>query len=767
MTIHVHKLGGCAPAPLAHYLKALGILRLVSEQKDPKARGWWDGEQFQLATHLSFMDIQQFFLYEYSPTPMLAPWNGASGFFKTWDKEKRQLRDSKSYKSLDQVRQSTDQRWERTRAALAVAVDSLREVATRRNVSEMSDKERENMLIIPDGEGPIFPVADKDNDKLKIQSILQKNLNQELFYRSAVIDMGGDKPAYPSIWGSGGNDGAMDFTARYLENLLLVFAPESQNSATWLNGALTGNPISGLLSGSKGKVGQFLPSGAGGANSVNGVGTQNDTQLNPWDFALMLEGAVCLTSHVSRQSELHPSRAATPFAVGARSAAYASASAVEDAKKGEQWMPLWSRPLSYIELRRLLGEGRAQVGKKPLREPLDLARAAKSLGTARGIKTFQRYGYLTRNGKANLAVPLGKLNVADHRVEHLHCIKDLDLWLHHLHLRREAGDRNAPARLIQATKNLDDLLIAATEHPHRPDHWQLILKCLADVEQIISQGSGFNAGPIPKLSPGWISASCDSSSDFRLALAFALQVGPDNWNQRKSVDAPIRRHWLPLDSRQVRFKTSSSSEKKLELAADADVVMHGRDGLRDAIALVQRRIIEGAQRSHRYLPLMLAPQASWASASTSDLSELLAGRLDLNRINALARAFMALDRKQWRGTPVRLSSPPLDHWPDEAWLAIRLCTLPWKLETRSGFVLDIGTDPAIVRRLAAGDAASAITIALRRLAAAGVRCTVRAGAVAPNIAMLWAAALAFPISQRTAGRFLQRLDPSKRSNHVN
>ena len=37
MTVHVHQLRGCAPAPLAHYLKALAILRLVSEQRDPAA----------------------------------------------------------------------------------------------------------------------------------------------------------------------------------------------------------------------------------------------------------------------------------------------------------------------------------------------------------------------------------------------------------------------------------------------------------------------------------------------------------------------------------------------------------------------------------------------------------------------------------------------------------------------------------------------------------------------------------------------------------
>ena len=50
--IHVHELDGCAPTPLAHYLKALGILRLVAEQADEHARGWWEGNHFRLGVDL-------------------------------------------------------------------------------------------------------------------------------------------------------------------------------------------------------------------------------------------------------------------------------------------------------------------------------------------------------------------------------------------------------------------------------------------------------------------------------------------------------------------------------------------------------------------------------------------------------------------------------------------------------------------------------------------------------------------------------------------
>ena len=51
-------LRGCAPTPLASYLKALGVLRLVSSPAnhvsgaaaDPHARGWWENECFHLRT---------------------------------------------------------------------------------------------------------------------------------------------------------------------------------------------------------------------------------------------------------------------------------------------------------------------------------------------------------------------------------------------------------------------------------------------------------------------------------------------------------------------------------------------------------------------------------------------------------------------------------------------------------------------------------------------------------------------------------------------
>jgi len=93
--IHVHYLDGCAPTPLAHYLKALGILRLVAEQADPEARGWWDGDRFRLATTLGTKEIESFFLHDYQPTPLVSPWNKGAGFFNKKDPGLSPVQESK------------------------------------------------------------------------------------------------------------------------------------------------------------------------------------------------------------------------------------------------------------------------------------------------------------------------------------------------------------------------------------------------------------------------------------------------------------------------------------------------------------------------------------------------------------------------------------------------------------------------------------------------------------------------------------------------
>ncbi|MES9137018.1 hypothetical protein ABER38_12110, partial [Cutibacterium acnes] len=77
-------LSGCAPAPLAAYLKGLAVLRLVAEQAgDPDVTGCWRNDVFVLQTRLTRDELIEFFLQRYEPTPLVAPWGARSGFYSS------------------------------------------------------------------------------------------------------------------------------------------------------------------------------------------------------------------------------------------------------------------------------------------------------------------------------------------------------------------------------------------------------------------------------------------------------------------------------------------------------------------------------------------------------------------------------------------------------------------------------------------------------------------------------------------------------------
>lgn len=746
----LHYLNGCAPAPLADYLKALGILRLVAEQLDPDARAFWKEDQFVLLSRVSEHELIRFFVELYEPTPIVAPWNKGSGFFA-------------GDKVLQPIEASTAPRFERLRrgitaarallGALDEADQGVRRIKDESKAKALTKTQREALKKSEEYKRRLAE-AERLFKSLKADLIPNLRLSwrgphREWMDAALVLESDGDA-RFPALLGTGGNDGRLDFTNNFFQRLAELFqfdAPTGDGTAnceSWLKEALWGSPARVLTSGVP--VGQFAPGGAGGANA--GLGPDANSRLNPADFVLMLEGVMLFTAAPHRRLESNAkSRAAAPFAVGARSAGYASASPTEDSARGEQWVPLWSTPTTLAELRRLLAEGRAQIGSKNATEPVELSRSVARLGAARGIHSFQRFGYIERNGQSNLAVPLGRFIVPGHASTSLTCLDDLASWLQRLH--RRAHDKNAPARLMLAERRVSDAVFAVIQHPDAPS-WQALLEALAAIEAIQLTGSGFAAGPIPCLRPEWIHHSDDGSAEFRLAVACALQSGTLDKHGSPVPDEGVRRHWVTLHKR--RYLTSGAVGHE-RLQHGSDRVLEGRSGMADATALVTRRLIEGGQSGHGRIALYALRNAS---ASLLDLTTLVSGGVDLDRTMALARAFMAIPSSRFlKRAPSRVRRPSSGEMPDDAWLAIRLATFPLPLPNRPG----ISFDPAIVRRLESGDAGSALELALRKLRAAGIRPAIQLGNAPPDTARLWAAALAFPIHTAVAEKIHARLDP--------
>ena len=723
--IHVHELDGCAPTPLAHYLKALGILRLVAEQADSDVRGWWDGDHFRLATRLTREELEAFFRLDYQPTPIFNPWGARSGFYAgSSEKGARE--------SLRHIECSSSTRLEPFRTTISTVRSVIGDVTT---ADKPTDKEKNRLILAL-------------RSKIRGTSLLWLDTVVALIGVADDVSL-----AQPPIFGTGGNEGSGGYPSAYMSAVVEAVVKQNWNHA--IGTTLFGG--SAVRCHWAQSMGQFSPGCAS----------------TPWDMLLAFEGACVLRSSVGRRASTEGKRwMSSPFYVAPRSSGYASGSRLDEKflnknreypGRGEQWLPMWAKPSRFFEVQQIFLQGRAATKAGSATDGWTMAKAVAGLGVSRGVPQFLRYGYQQRNNQAtHFAIPLGRFNVPDAEsatLAELSCLDDLDQWLRSLHREAHPADdqkaKRVPARLVTTYGRMTGALFSVVAKQATFQQWQDVLLRLGDMEAVMQRGSGFKCQPLPRLRPEWVAACNDSTPEFRLALAFALQAG--EFRQGIPVD-PIRRHWLPLDKEQPwRFATTGTGSAT-RLVVSPEVVMRGRRGLDDAIALVERRLVGASQCEGRHLPLKAARHAA---ASNADLTALLAGEVDLDRTVALARTLMALDRKAWAAQHNSIAFPRASDWPDDAWLAIRLCALPWPLMTHSGFELDIGTDPALIRRLANGDAASAVTIALRRLRAAGIRCTIRAGAASAETARLWAAALAFPITQRTARRFLYRLDPNK------
>ena len=358
-------LRGCAPTPLASYLKALAVLRLISspanhvsgEAADPHARGWWKDERFHLRTTLGRDGLLRFFLHDYAPSPIIAPWNGGSGYYPKDNKD-----------GFDQLAaDDVAPRFENYSSAVQTARNVLHGLG-------LANK--------PDGAA-----------KVELVATLRATLSDlALPWIDAVLALSGSQLAYPELLGTGGNDGRLEFTNNYSRRLVsrkgglfdASTGKPTTGAARLLEGTLFARSIQGLRTDA---IGQFAPGSAGGQNATTGFSSKSES--NPWDFVLMLEGAAAFAGTATRRHEQAAGRrgattrsgASFPFTVRAVGAGWGGVETPdENDARAEFWAPLWTNPARYCEIDSVLGEGRAILNGRSARDGLDFARAVATLG---------------------------------------------------------------------------------------------------------------------------------------------------------------------------------------------------------------------------------------------------------------------------------------------------------------------------------------------------------------------------------------------------
>jgi CRISPR-associated protein Csx17 len=691
---HLHELGGCAPTPIAHYLKALAILRLVAEQADPSARGFWRGASFCLVTTLDRDALVRFFVAAYAPTPMLSPWNGGSGFYP---------RDSQA--GIGALQHATAERFAGLRAAI---------VQTRGLVGERTE-------------------SPKDEAKFELQLRCAAEWPESVLpWLGAVVSPQADaKPEYPALLGTGGNDGRLDFTNNYMQRLTELFdavtGAARPGTEALLEEALFRSPTAGLGGTS---IGQYSPGSAGGANAT--AGFDADPLVNPWELVLTLEGIMLLrVASVRRLDSADSVQASAPFAFRAVNEGYGSACAGDSSARGEQWMPLWNRPATLAEVTLLFAEARTRSGKKNAQNALDAAKAVARLGTARGVSSFVRYAYLERNGQANLAVPIGNIRVSARPEVRL--LDEVDGFLRAL--RGAAGAKNASAGMGRAARTLESACLRAALPSATREDWLGVLSAVAAAEDFLlrqpKKTAADGLSPCRALSAEWLRLVDDGSVEMELAIAIASQ------SSAVAEFGPIRRNMLPLAARGGKFAVIGDG-----LATDHSVVWTGRDVVDDLADVGFRRCVDGVAAGSPVLPLR-----AHSTASLDASSRFLEGAVDDARLGRAIRALATIDfAKAPERHPSRGEASPLLAIVKLAYLTTKLDGLP-----------PPPLDARPLRLLRAGRLDEAAELLQRRLAAWGLRPRFRLAVADARFARRLAACVAIPLSAHDLGVLRRRI----------
>jgi len=711
---HDLELAGCTPEPLMAYLKALGILRLVSEQKDAEARGWWKNDTFWLRSPVLFRDtttaegqeaakaaLIEFFLREYKPTPIVVPWSGGDFFAVKWQpKPMKVSKTPTASKAVEAILATQTPRFEPYRNALLACKAALDQC----RITSKKEMGKNKWVFIQ-----------------TLRSICDETGLIEWIDAAAVITV----EKFAALLGSGGgSDGNTHFSDNFMQNLWDVL-PDFDEARD----PQKGQPGSSVADGSREQLADALfaigtnrlvlnrtsslyDSGAvGGPNATQGM--ERDSLSNPWNVILTLEGTVCFAgAAVKRLTTNSTSESAFPFQV---SASVTSCDRLADKERAgkELWLPLWSRPARSDEVLAFLREGRAQCGPRPAKSGVDMARAVATLGIDRGIASFHRYAIVkgrVGGDNYNTAASLGCFEVRERANADL--LREIDQWLDRF--RSACSAKDAPARLGRVLRAIDSAIFDFCKYGGKP-FFQKIVIALGAAQRELSLAERFREArklrPLAGLSCDWIGAANDGSAEFAVALALVSLRDPED---------KIGPLCVNLESVDWKKNCRAWAEK------DRAVVWNAADLSTNLVNVLQRRMMDGRRAGCECLPL-----ASHIAAPLDIIAAFIAGELDDQRIEDLIWGLMLVKPTDASGKATNAAAPPAVL--PRAYALLKLVFLPgplavvrsgnrlrWRLAHSGEAGINIRLEPRILPLLRAGRVGEACAIAARRLRASGL-----------------------------------------------
>lgn len=591
--MNVISMNGCRPDSLAGYLKSVAVLRLCARQFDRYARAAWRDGRLALITELSRDQLLNAFLDRYRPTPVLNPWNSGAGF-----DPKSKATQGRPFAA---IAATDDPRFEEYRVAISVA-----EAAA------------------ASAERPA--AADKSKTKKMLVEYLRRRYSDAaLEWLDAAVIAGCTREeevlAYPPILGTGGNDGRLDFAVNFAARIVDVIGPGANKNQSYalLESALFGTGDVELQPDRA--IGQYSPVSAGGSNAANGF--EAASLVNPWEYVLIIEGAICFAAAAGRRFPVSARKVTAPFSFqGVTTAGYATASSKEGIR-AELWLPRWSGAASFDSIRAMLRAGRLEIGltdnhrsgSRQAMNALEAAHAAVSYGSAHGIEQFQRVLLAERNGRAYAATSIGEVIVnGDAGIAELS--REVVLWLGRLR-RSELGAsaRSALDRYTQA------ILSYGRASGRRARSLQEIVAALGELDRQIGIAPPGKLLPLSFLPVSLLRHLDDGSPEHDLAQAVcAVSIGAENISGR------------------TRFNLSNvvlGSDKRPRYARSIDNVWVSADLVRSLALIAERR-----SRQEKPRVTLSSPAAG---ASVASLQRFIEGRVDLTRLAELVVGYSLIE----------------------------------------------------------------------------------------------------------------------------
>jgi len=726
-SLPVISLGGSRPDSLLGYLKGIGLLRLVATQFAPDVSAGWPNRTLELRG-LNRESLESFLLERYEPTPIMNPWNSGAGFDDKSEKVE-------AGKAIARVAATRTPRWAPYRDTIDAAkrvVLQLKSDAGDRGTREVQRKQ----LIL-----------------LRLRECYS---DRALEWLDAAVSLGRDRPRFPPLLGSGGNDGHLDFSVNFMQRALDVIGPSPRHeSAGWLRDSLSGEDSAPLLADVA--IGQFSLAAAGGPNATAGFSA--DSLVNPWDFILMIEGAIAFAGTVVKRFSAEQS-ASAPFTFAAVGAGYGSASEEEDVR-GEIWLPQWRGHASYASIRSLLRSGRAELNTESsgataesriftsvgASDALAAVQAAQTLGVATGVARFSRIVIAKRNGLAFGATYAGEIEVASRPA--IAALSRATLrWVNAIR-RIERKELGTAARA--ALRKYDESLVAyagiAHNHAQAKRMLQNAVCAIAELDAAMAF-SRSNVDALGFLEPDIIEFLDDGTLENEVALAVCSIGATNRLEQRIRLEiAPIV--W---------------DERKRRLTYDASVKPVWHHDIRKTMsAILARRVRLAAQHPLDPVIGFRARLGGTYRLGSAHFGGMLLGAIDWRRVKDLVRAYSIVEPARLK---IHYRESPDDARVPAAFAALKILlggvhNLEAAASARSAFV-----DLDCIIQLQNNFVERALTVAYGRLRATGlVPRDFRTTSVETKDLPTFCAALLPPMTGRTEQRFLSiTLQPTDRRN---